>query len=374
MWWRALLLAAVFVLAGPGATAGEADRNALHQQANSLRQEIERLSENRSQLAAQRDQWQARLDGLASEIDRRKAGHGQGSLFPNFGLQQLLRRSQETAAGLTHLHRELVALQEKRTEHLEQLEWLLGALVQASAENIRSLPKAARAGQLGELGRLRQERLSVQQALFAGLRPAAAPMKTQGLLSADDPEELIERADAVRDEQDRLRRQLSGLDQHIRQARAEIRLNREMSDFMADHSLFGEGLRILKVSRINPSADKTSDGDAASDDPPAGEDTGFAVDPDDNREGGIGECTGGDCGTPSESGGGAYDTAIAEPVLSEGSVPIGVEQAPPPTQNLSPSQYLEALRRQRHRIVTRIKTFQILQDRLMEKADRLEAE
>jgi len=60
---------------------------------------------------------------------------------------------------------------------------------------------------------------------------------------SDDPEELLERADALFDSEDKLRREERALEARIGELRSEQDIDRRMSDFLGEGTLFDEADR-----------------------------------------------------------------------------------------------------------------------------------
>ena len=65
--------------------------------------------------------------------------------------------------------------------------------------------------------------------------------------SSDDPEDLLEQADALRDSEDKVRQRLQALRTRITEVREERELDRRMSDFLGEESMFDEQDRRLRV-------------------------------------------------------------------------------------------------------------------------------
>lgn len=337
----------------------------LFDQLSSLRLEIERLDDSRSEVTRQRDILAGRLEELAAKIEKKKADNPDGSLLPDFSLQSMLRKSQEMSASLTLLNRELDALKTARTERLQRLGRLYGLLVEQTAKNIRAA-SGSKQKELGKvLAKLRRERDLVRREL--GTTPApSAPMDTRNLLASDDPEELSERADAVRDEQARLRRRLASLSKNIKELKADRRLEREMRDFVEDQVLFSEDSRILRVTRTEESAPGMNQAADQSGQP--GERPHYDEsweDGDEPHDPNIGGFPG-----TGESGGTLGGSADIE--TRSGQVAANLDENESDFDRLSPEKQIQVLDRRRRQVVEQIKKLQILHDRLREKAESLE--
>ncbi|HUU03982.1 MAG TPA: hypothetical protein VM425_21275 [Myxococcota bacterium] len=363
-----IIVALVVTIWAPLSRAGDPGAD-LYDRLSAERLSVERLDDARRAVIAGRDKLAAGLEKLARGIEKRKAARGNRDLLPDLTLQDMLRRSQESAKKLTMLNRELDALNAVRGKQLIKLAGLYDELAGKTSRAVRLAAGDKKASLVKALMRLRRERQAIGRELLAGVE-RAAPLETDDLLASDDPDELAERADAVRDEQDRLRRKLSYLDERIADAGAQVRLDLQMRDFVADHELFGEESRVLKVTRTTaPETGQNtfSGSDTKHGEPSTRDDTDIGYDP------APGECADGMCGTPDESlGGGGVAGALIQ--TEQGSLPMGMDSDAARLEGLSPPQLLKALRDNRSLVVTQIKKLQILQDRIQEKAEILEGE
>jgi len=363
----------------------------LFDELSSLRLKLERLEDAKRAVIFQRDQMAGKLEKLARRIEDRKAKKQGEGILPDFTLQEMLRSSRELSQTLTLLNRELDALEDTRADRLGQLELLYGKLVNKTAGDIKIAGADTRAGLLKTLERLRKERKGVQEQLAdVADRPERRnpPLDSRKMLASEDPEELHERVDAVSDEQDRLRRRLAYLDERITGVKEQIRLDREMRDFVRDQALFGEESRILKVSKTstpdgsNPDYSMGSENDATKQEgmPPGLDGEGDIVTDDYGDPMMGGECSGGMCGTPHggtpQETGGSDRNSGADGVIEtvEGHVPMGVDADDSNLDNLNPVTQLKLLRASRCKVIEQIKKLQILHDRIQEKVDVLRDE
>jgi len=371
-----IFIAGLTLLIGLYAQAQE-PKAELYDQISSLRLEIERLDDAGKEVITQKEKMAAALESLAKKIDQRKAARSQENILPDFTLQSLLRQSQELSETLTLMNRELDALGDARRDRFEKLDILYGQLVEKMAKEMRAAKDSQKAALVKNLTKLRNDRESIHKELFTPARQAA-PMETDNLLASDDTEELEERVDAVRDEQDRLRRRLAQLDKQIADTNSEMRLDREMRDFVEDHALFGEESRTMTVTKTTsytPPGDRAHgfNSNEKSDDSDPSPDglLGDPADADMNYDGTMGgECSGGMCGTPDESGGGGPIDPVTE--TRQGQMPVGVGENDAGLEQMSPAQRLKVLRRHRLLTIEQIKKFQILQDQILEKVELLQ--
>ncbi len=325
---------------------------------------IERIGDARDTVRAQRDALAREHEKLAAEIRRRKAERDGAGLIPDFRLQQLLRRSQELAETLTLLNRELGALRQARRGRLEKLALLYDRWVERSAERLQAAAGSERADLLAVLNKARQERRAIQRELLPERRPARE-LDAAELLASDDPEELSERVDALRDERDRLRRELAQLDEHRQRLVNEKRLDREMRDFIAEQEIFDEGSRTLLVPRRpgGAPADASDDRIGGGGDEQVGDGAPFgAEDPSPGYSGESGP------GTPAETLPGFDPNMPQSERLAQG--PAAADDGDLDTA-AGGAPELTPIEQRRQTIVERLKRLQRLQDRLLEKIDSL---
>ena len=371
-----IFIAGLTLFAGAFAQAQE-PKAELYDQISSLRLEIERLDDAGKEVITQKEKMAAALESLAGKIDQRKAARSQESILPDFTLQSLLRQSQELSETLTLMNRELDALGDARRDRFEKLDILYGQLVEKMAKEMRAAKDSQKAALVKNLTKLRNDLESIHKELFTPARQSA-PMETDNLLASDDTEELEERVDAVRDEQDRLRRRLAQLDKQIADTNSEMRLDREMRDFVEDHALFGEESRTMTVTKTTsytPPGNRAhgfNENEKSDDSDPSPD--GLLGEPDDadmNYDTTMGgECSGGMCGTPDESGGGGPIDPVTE--TRQGQMPVGVGENDAGLEQMSSAQRLKVLRRHRFQTIEQIKKFQILQDQILEKVELLQ--
>lgn len=355
---------------------GAAQEPALVDRISSARLDLERLDDARREVISQRDALDAKLQRLAAEIRRRKEAREKARLLPDYGLDRDLRESQRLSGALTLLHRELAALDRARTTKLEALVSLYDQLIEQTRSQVAG--RQDRAG-LGMLQRLQRERQALRKQLAPA--PTTGSLDLRDMLASEDPEELGERCDAVRDEQDRLRKRLAALDQRLVELESERRLEREMHDFIADQELFSEQSRVLVV----PGRESAGTGIT----PPS--DEGKTT----NDHGG--ECPSSMCGTPDEGRPGDWgdqdgdigyegadpsavsgagidrDLSSSSPThgLSEDRVPVGVDSQHDEAADLPAQKRIERLQQQRKQIVEKLKKLQQLNDRLQERIEEL---
>ncbi|MCP3103552.1 TetR family transcriptional regulator [Myxococcus sp. K15C18031901] len=231
---RSAILLLCVVLGAPawGASGVEAARV----RAQAVRTEARGL---RGQQQALRDE----LNALASRIETLKAER-QGRLTTGSELETALRRSQELSGKLTGLAQAVATAEgESERAHLALHQALSEELARLRAAWDDTQERQARARLLEVMRATREERDAVRAALPASRLPTlerAAP-------GGDDPEDLLEQADTLRDAEDKVRERLKLLRSRITEAREEKDLDRRMNDFLGEESMFDEQDRRLRL-------------------------------------------------------------------------------------------------------------------------------
>ncbi|MEN9799297.1 MAG: hypothetical protein RL653_2993 [Pseudomonadota bacterium] len=231
---RVRFLASVLVLglatgAWAGPSVAEAERS------------VAAAREGVTAVRARQQSVRGELSQVARRIEAAKAG-GAGVL-PRAELDGLLQRSQELSNELTQLAQRLSA-EEAKALSADQV--LLDALaVQLAALRTKALeaPRAERPALVTQLKRLREQQSRVLARLPAASVPA---LPTR---ASDDPEELLEQADALRDGEDKVRARMELVRQRLAQAQAARELDRRMGDFSRDDALFDDSDRRFRLRR-----------------------------------------------------------------------------------------------------------------------------
>lgn len=251
------LLLTLFCLTAPvafGATQLEATRS----NAQSARAQVTGTRQTQFQ-------GQAELNRLASRIEELKAQQ-KGKLLPGSELDAALKRSQELSATLTQNASALAAQQNAlESANLALLSELSNELNRLRADFDRTTDRATRSKLIEKMRTLRGEREQVRNALPAAKLPALEATKP-----SDDPEDLLEQADLLKDNEDKVRKQLQVLEKRIAEAKQERDLDNRVRQFLGDESLFDESDRRLRVSRTVNEAplDRQNDPSPASPAPP----------------------------------------------------------------------------------------------------------
>lgn len=197
-----------------------------------------------SQLRGEQLNKRNELSTVSGRIEALKA-QSKGALLPGSELDQALKRSQELSGTLTDLAQKLSTREgELESANLALLDGLSAELTRLRAEFDRQGDRAARKGLIDQMRRLRAERESVRAALPAAKLPTLDTLKP-----TDDPEELLEQADLLRDNEEKVRRELKALDARITQRRDEVELDRRVQRFMGEESMFDDQDRRLRLQR-----------------------------------------------------------------------------------------------------------------------------
>jgi uncharacterized coiled-coil DUF342 family protein len=218
--------------------------------AQGVRTEVRTLRERQQALRSE-------LNGLATRIETLKAEQ-QGKLTTGAELEQALRRSQELSGELTGLAQAVAGAEgESERAHLALHTALSEELARVLAAWDTTQDRAQRAKLISRVRELRAERDAVRAALPASQVPALGRTET-----SDDPEDLLEQADALRDTEDKVKQRLAALQTRITEVREERALERRMSDFLGEESMFDEQDKRLRLRR-NSNQDLEVDGTPA---------------------------------------------------------------------------------------------------------------
>ncbi len=237
MGMRRSLLTVLIVLCSSGSAAAGSELDPVRESAQKSRQQVSQLKRRQAELQRQLDEVVARIDQLKEQRRRNP--------LPGNELQTSLRRSQDLSRQLTEVAQSL-----SQADVVAQRQNL--ALLSALSEQLRQLrtqwdgndKKDARQGVVAQMRALRTEREQIRALLPTATIPVPAPPR-----SSDDPEDLLEQSDALRDAEDKVREQLRALEVRIAEAREEHELDRRMKDFLGDEAMFDEQDRSFRVHR-----------------------------------------------------------------------------------------------------------------------------
>lgn len=231
---RVLLLALLLGLSGSALAASGLE--VARAQAAQARQKLVDLRSEQMTLRQQLNQVATRIEALKSASSGRLAGSGE--------LDAALKASQSLSTSLTGLAQTLsVAETEAESVNLALLEALGREMDRVLASIERTQRRETRSTLISQLRRLRAERDGIRARLPASKLPALSAA------DSDDPEDLIEQADALRDSEDKVRQRLQSLRGRMQELRAERELDERMNEFLGDDGLFDEQDRRLRLRR-----------------------------------------------------------------------------------------------------------------------------
>jgi hypothetical protein len=208
----------------------------LRSEAQATRAQVRELREHQQGLRAE-------LNTLAGHIESLKAEQ-KGRLVAGSELETALRRSQELSGQLSGLAQSLAGAEsEAERRNLSLYTALSDELARVRASWDATSEREARARLIARMRELRDERDAVRAALPASQVPAL----DRAHVSSDDPEDLLEQADALRDSEDKVRERLKALRSRLTEVREERELERRMSDFLGEDSVFDEHDRRMRL-------------------------------------------------------------------------------------------------------------------------------
>lgn len=235
MVFRAALLAVSLLLAFPAFGATSLD--ALRSSSRATRDQV-------SQLKAEQLKKRSELSVLSSRIETLKA-QSKGRLLPGGELDTALKASQELSGALTDLAQQVSTREtELEAANLALLDGLSGELNRLRSEFDRQSDRSKRKGLIDQMRKLRAERDALRATLPAAKLPTLDAVKP-----SDDPEELLEQADLLRDNEEKLAKELKALDARIAERREEAELDQRVQRFMGEESMFDDQDRRLRVQR-----------------------------------------------------------------------------------------------------------------------------
>jgi hypothetical protein len=227
MFRLACLLVVFLLAAGPAQAATALEQARLG--SSSARQKVNDIRARQMALRAELNQVAGRIEALKTQQKR------------GADLDAALRQSQALSGSLAEAAQELSrALADAEREHLSLLSALTAELDRAREQVENTQSREARAGLLARMRALRQEREQVRALLPAAKVPA---LEARG---SDDPEDLLEQADMLRDSEDKLRQKMRALETRVAELRQERELDRRMSDFLGDEAMFDDHDRRLR--------------------------------------------------------------------------------------------------------------------------------
>lgn len=228
-----LLLAAVLFASPAWAASG----------LEAARHEASQARAHVNEIRARQMAMRSELNQLAQKIEALKAKQ-KGALITGSELDASLQHSQELSGALTEAAQQMSQAQsELEKDNLALLTALNQELESARDQWDRQRDRKTRAALLKQMRSLRAEREQIRAMLPASQVPA---LQTAG---SDDPEDLLEQADALRDSEDKVRVKMKALQARIDELREERDLDRRMNDFLGDEAMFDDSDRRLRRTR-----------------------------------------------------------------------------------------------------------------------------
>ena len=216
-------------LSALGASSLQATRTA----ATSARTHVREVRSRQMELRQELNQVAARIE----ELKGAKKTGGQ--------LDGELKRSQELSGSLTELAQSLSSAEaDAARDNLGLLNALSSEMSRLRADFDRVSDRSARKQLIVQMRAVRAEREQVRAAL-----PAASVPALEAPRSSDDPEDLLEQADAARDSEDKVRRELQALEGRISEAREERAFDRRLNEFLGDESIFDDQDRRFRLQK-----------------------------------------------------------------------------------------------------------------------------
>lgn len=195
-------------------------------------------------LRAEQQVKRTQLSQLSASIEALKA-QTKGKLLPGGELDSALKQSQALSDALTQLARTLSTREgELETANLALVEALTQELSALRADFDRQSEREARLRIVQQMKSLRAEREQVRAAL-----PAASLPSLPSLSDSEDPADLLAQLDLVKDQDDKVQRELKALDKRITELKRERELDRRSRDFQFEESALDDADRRLNVRR-----------------------------------------------------------------------------------------------------------------------------
>lgn len=195
-------------------------------------------------LRSQQQAARGELNALAARIETLKT-QAKGKLTVGSELDGALKKSQELSGQLTGLAQSLAGREaELESANVALLGELSNELSRLRQDFDRQTDRVTRKATIDKLRQVRRERDQVRASL-----PAAKVPALDAVRPSDDPEDLLEQADALKDNEDRVREQLRSLERRIAEAKEERELDGRVRQFLSEDSLFDEQDRRLRLQQ-----------------------------------------------------------------------------------------------------------------------------
>jgi len=206
-----------------------------------VRAQVQRARDGAQALRHQQGRLRGELSEVAGRIQELKA-QKRGQLIPGGELSSLLRRSQELSGALTEVESGLARAEGEVAQQSSALVDALDDELEAARAAFDRAGRDERRALLERMRTLRRERDQARSQLPAGQLPKVKDAPS------DDPTDLLEQADALRDTQDKVAARLKALERRLSQLKRERDMDRRMGEFLGEEQTFDERDRRLATS------------------------------------------------------------------------------------------------------------------------------
>ena len=206
-----------------------------------VRAQVQRARDGAQALRHQQGRLRGELSEVAGRIQELKA-QKRGQLIPGGELSSLLRRSQELSGALTEVESGLARAEGEVAQQSSALVDALDEELEAARAAFDRAGRDERRALLERMRTLRRERDQARSQLPAGQLPKVKDAPS------DDPTDLLEQADALRDTQDKVAARLKALERRLSQLKRERDMDRRMGEFLGEEQVFDERDRRLATS------------------------------------------------------------------------------------------------------------------------------
>jgi hypothetical protein len=185
----------------------------------------------------------AGLSAATEKIEALKI-QSKGKLFARSELEKALQESQALSTKLTELAAQMSQLETASAAAQTKLVEALTQELNRLRDQLSTLnDRTARQSLLRQMREVRKERASVGRALNS------IDVSALALKPTEDPEELLEQADLIKDNEDKVRRDLKILEARIKSRREEVELDKRMQRFSGEESMFDDQDRRLRLTQ-----------------------------------------------------------------------------------------------------------------------------
>jgi hypothetical protein len=210
-----------------------------------LRTQRQQADQRQAAIEARLGEQQAQLESVSKHIDSLKSqSQSSASPFAPGGLDELLKQSQSLSQALAELRAQAAQVRaEDAARRAELAQAIDGRL---SADRAALGTANASPDLVAEIRSLESEKASLSTSVLAPEASAGA-VRFHG--RTDDPRELRERADALRDRADKLTKERAKVEARIAELRDQAELDRQLRSISRQDALFDEGDARVQVQR-----------------------------------------------------------------------------------------------------------------------------